>query len=83
MPATLLPAVAEALIKIQYLSLPDMTLPSPMMLFSAPESMRTPWWQLPCSWVPVEEALRMAREGEISNRLSALALLWCEPLPQR
>jgi ADP-ribose pyrophosphatase len=32
--------------------------------------------------VPVEEALRMAREGEISDGPSALALLWCEPLLQ-
>jgi ADP-ribose pyrophosphatase len=30
--------------------------------------------------VRVEEALRMAREGEISDGPSALALLWCEPL---
>jgi hypothetical protein len=30
--------------------------------------------------VPVDEALRMAREGEISDGLSALVLLWCEPL---
>lgn len=30
--------------------------------------------------VPVEEALRMARDGEISDGPSALALLWCERL---
>jgi ADP-ribose pyrophosphatase len=30
--------------------------------------------------VPVEEALRMARDGEISDGPSALALLWCGPL---
>ena len=30
--------------------------------------------------VPVEEALRMAREGEITDGPSALALLWCEPV---
>jgi ADP-ribose pyrophosphatase len=30
--------------------------------------------------VPVEEALRMAREGEITDGPSALALLWCESL---
>jgi ADP-ribose pyrophosphatase len=30
--------------------------------------------------VAVQEALRMAREGEISDGPSALALLWCEPL---
>jgi ADP-ribose pyrophosphatase len=30
--------------------------------------------------VPVEEALRMAREGEIADGPSALALLWCERL---
>jgi len=30
--------------------------------------------------LPVEEALRMARKGEISDGPSALALLWCENL---
>jgi ADP-ribose pyrophosphatase len=30
--------------------------------------------------VRVEEALRIAREGEISDGPSALAFLWCEPL---
>ena len=30
--------------------------------------------------VPAEEALRMARTGEITDGPSALALLWCEPL---
>lgn len=30
--------------------------------------------------VPVTEALRMAREGAISDGPSALALLWCESL---
>ena len=30
--------------------------------------------------VPVEEALRMARCGEITDGPSALSLLWCEPL---
>ena len=30
--------------------------------------------------VPAEEALRMARQGEITDGPSALALLWCEPL---
>jgi ADP-ribose pyrophosphatase len=30
--------------------------------------------------LPVDQALRMAREGEISDGPSALALLWCEPL---
>ena len=30
--------------------------------------------------VPAAEAIRMAREGEISDGPSALALLWCEPL---
>jgi ADP-ribose pyrophosphatase len=29
--------------------------------------------------VPVDEAMRMARSGEISDGPSALALLWCEP----
>ncbi len=32
--------------------------------------------------VPAAEAVRMAREGEISDGPSALALLWCEPLLQ-
>jgi ADP-ribose pyrophosphatase len=32
--------------------------------------------------VPGKEALRMAREGEISDGPSALALLWCEQLLQ-
>jgi ADP-ribose pyrophosphatase len=32
--------------------------------------------------VSVKDALRMAREGEISDGPSALALLWCEPLLQ-
>ena len=30
--------------------------------------------------VPVEEALRMAREGKVTDGPSALALRWCEPL---
>jgi ADP-ribose pyrophosphatase len=30
--------------------------------------------------VPAEEAVRMAREGEISDGPSALALMWCKPL---
>jgi ADP-ribose pyrophosphatase len=30
--------------------------------------------------MPAQEALRMARSGEISDGPSALALLWCEPL---
>ena len=30
--------------------------------------------------VPIEEALRMARSGEITDGPSALALLWCEDL---
>lgn len=33
--------------------------------------------------VPVDEALRMARSGEISDGPSALALLWCQSLMQR
>jgi 8-oxo-dGTP pyrophosphatase MutT (NUDIX family) len=32
--------------------------------------------------VPLAEAIRMAREGEISDGPSALALLWCESLLQ-
>jgi ADP-ribose pyrophosphatase len=30
--------------------------------------------------VPAEQALRMARQGDIADGPSALALLWCEPL---
>ena len=33
--------------------------------------------------VPVAEALRVARSGEITDGPSALALLWCELLLQR
>ena len=44
------------------------------------ESHREPTELMEMRLVPVEEALRMAREGEISDGPSALALLWCEPL---
>jgi len=44
------------------------------------EAHREPTEDLEVRWVPVDEAVRMAREGEISDGPSALALLWCEPL---
>jgi len=39
-----------------------------------------PTEELEVRLVPVDEAMRMAREGEISDGPSALALLWCEKL---
>ena len=44
------------------------------------ETDREPTELMEMRLVPVETALRMAREGEISDGPSALALLWCEPL---
>ena len=44
------------------------------------EAQREPTELMEVRLVPVEEALRMARNGEISDGPSALALLWCEPL---
>jgi ADP-ribose pyrophosphatase len=44
------------------------------------EAQREPTELIEVRLVPVEEALRMAREGEITDGPSALALLWCEPL---
>jgi ADP-ribose pyrophosphatase len=44
------------------------------------ETRREPTELMEMRLVPVEEALRMARSGEISDGPSALALLWCEPL---
>jgi ADP-ribose pyrophosphatase len=44
------------------------------------ETHREPTELMEMRLVPVEEALRMAREGEITDGPSALALLWCEPL---
>jgi ADP-ribose pyrophosphatase len=44
------------------------------------ETHREPTELMEIRLVPVEEALRMAREGEISDGPSALALLRCEPL---
>jgi ADP-ribose pyrophosphatase len=41
---------------------------------------REPTELMEISLLPVEEALRRAREGGISDGPSALALLWCEPL---
>lgn len=42
------------------------------------ETQREPTELMEVRLVPVEEALRMAREGEITDGPSALALLWCE-----
>ncbi|MFC2045954.1 NUDIX domain-containing protein [Chloroflexota bacterium] len=44
------------------------------------EANREPTELMEIRLVPVDEAMRMAREGEISDGPSALALLWCEPL---
>jgi ADP-ribose pyrophosphatase len=44
------------------------------------ETHREPTELMEIHLVPVQEALRMARDGEISDGPSALALLWCEPL---
>jgi ADP-ribose pyrophosphatase len=44
------------------------------------ETHREPTELMEMRLVPVDQALRMAREGEISDGPSALALLWCEPL---
>ena len=44
------------------------------------ENQREPTELMEIHLVPVEVAIRMAREGEISDGPSALALLWCEPL---
>jgi ADP-ribose pyrophosphatase len=47
------------------------------------ETRREPTELMEIKLVPVEEALRIAREGEISDGPSALALLWCESLLKR
>ncbi len=44
------------------------------------ETHREPTELMEVRLVPVEEALRMAREGDITDGPSALALLWCEPM---
>jgi ADP-ribose pyrophosphatase len=44
------------------------------------EAHREPTEPVKIRLVPVEEALRMARGGEITDGPSALALLWCERL---
>jgi ADP-ribose pyrophosphatase len=44
------------------------------------EAHREPTELMEIRLVPVEEALRMARKGEIADGPSALALLWCEPM---
>ena len=44
------------------------------------ETRREPTELMELRLVPVDEAMRMARNGEISDGPSALALLWCEPL---
>jgi ADP-ribose pyrophosphatase len=43
-------------------------------------SQREPTELMEVHLVPAQEAVRMAREGEISDGPSALALLWCEAL---
>ena len=42
------------------------------------EAHREPTELMEIRLVPVDEALRMAREGEVTDGPSALALLWCE-----
>ncbi len=44
------------------------------------ETHREPTELMEAHLVPVDEALRMARDGEITDGPSALALLWCEAL---
>jgi 8-oxo-dGTP pyrophosphatase MutT (NUDIX family) len=44
------------------------------------EAHREPAELMEIRLVPVGEALRMARVGEVTDGPSALALLWCEPL---
>ncbi len=44
------------------------------------EAQREPTELMEIRLVTVEEAIRMAREGEITDGPSALALLWCERL---
>jgi ADP-ribose pyrophosphatase len=44
------------------------------------QAQREPTELMEIRLVPIGEALRMAREGEITDGPSALALLWCEPL---
>ena len=44
------------------------------------QSVREPTELIEVKTVPLAEALAMARQGEIKDGESALALLWCEPL---
>ena len=44
------------------------------------EPSREPTELMEIQLVPIGEAMRMARSGEISDGPSALALLWCESL---
>ncbi|HSR35509.1 MAG TPA: NUDIX hydrolase [Anaerolineae bacterium] len=44
------------------------------------EAHREPTELMETRLVPVDEALKMAREGEVSDGSSVLALLWCKPL---
>ena len=44
------------------------------------ETRREPTELMEIRLVPVEEGMRMAREGAITDGPSALALLWCESL---
>jgi ADP-ribose pyrophosphatase len=43
------------------------------------ETRREPTELMEIRLFPVEEVLHMAREGDIADGPSALALLWCEP----
>jgi ADP-ribose pyrophosphatase len=44
------------------------------------QSVREPTELIEIKTVPLADALAMARQGEIKDGESALALLWCEPL---
>jgi hypothetical protein len=44
------------------------------------ETCREPTELMEIRLVPVEEVMRMAHEGEITDGPNALALLWCEQL---
>ena len=44
------------------------------------EAQREPTELMEIRLVPIQEAMRMASKGEITDGPSALALLWCEPL---
>ncbi len=44
------------------------------------ETQREPTEIMEVCLTPIQEAMRMARQGAISDGPSALALLWCEPM---